>query len=71
MLNTHMEHLDWCEAVQDELKALRAELDAFRRRSGCKHSHLELTTNGWCCYFCGERANDIPGLRDVDLRGRS
>jgi hypothetical protein len=74
MLNIHMAHIDWCKGVQDELRALRTELDALKKqRNRCTHGHLIMDgkQEGWRCYYCGEHADNIPGLRDTDLRGRS
>jgi hypothetical protein len=59
MLNTHMDHLDWCEAVQEELKKLRADLDKVK----CKHKHWGMVADtsgvhtGYHCLDCGFNLN--------------
>jgi hypothetical protein len=74
MLNTHMKHLDWCEAVQDELKALRADLDAAK----CKHKHWGMIGDtsgvhtGYHCLDCGFILNnEQPGPRNVTSKGEA
>jgi hypothetical protein len=55
MLNIHMDHIDWCKGVQDELKELRADLDKIK----CSHTHfiMDGKQKGWRCYCCGQDAD--------------
>jgi hypothetical protein len=64
--NTGMGIVEWCHAIEDELKTLKNELEQLKRPAGnCTHSHLIMDgkLRGWRCYFCGEPAYNIPDWR--------